>query len=188
MTGFDAGTGAERWRQWVGQWHVRAAGAECFRSWEPVIGSGRYLLATTVDQRAQVIDLATGAVRFTGPPASVPVTMVGEVVLVRTERGHGDLVATDIATGVEQWLLRVPGPDGRGEYPLDFEHAAVGERLVLPVRSSYLDGTLMVIDVRAGKVTWTARGPLELIGASPDGMVTANGDESEPAEVRYYPF
>jgi outer membrane protein assembly factor BamB len=198
ITGYDARAGVQRWQDTIGQWQLERSpdDASCGPPWTPRV-SGTRLLSMDTGERPQVRDIESGAVRWTGPAGSYPLTTAGDVVVVRDNHGVGNLVGYDIASGAKLWHVEPDAVNQRPLSPPNSEHAGAGDRLVIAMRvmeqGASTSGRVVLYDARSGKAQWMSTGSVHLLGASPEGVVVGQYaepliGEGLPTEVRFYPL
>jgi hypothetical protein len=200
VAAIDTGTGATRWQAPVGRWTLSRAEKEprCGGAWEPLVVGGRSLLASTPAEEGQVREVVSGAVRWTGPRGTYPMTLAGDTVLARDGHGLGALVAVDLAGGAERWRRTLPQVNNLAPNELNLRHAGLADAFVLPVADvADIENApatrVVVVDARSGAPRWSTAGVGFLLGAGGSGLVTAfyeglNPADPGPVEIRYTPL
>ncbi|GIJ64497.1 outer membrane protein assembly factor BamB family protein [Virgisporangium aurantiacum] len=200
VTAIDTGTAATRWQGPVGQWTLWRTDKDawCGGAWRPLVVGGRSLLASTPAEEGQVRDVVSGAVRWTGPPGTYPMTLAGDTLLARAGHGLGALVAVDLAGGAERWRRTLPPANDLAPNELNLRHAGLADAFVLPVADA-ADAEnapatrVVVFDARTGDPRWSTAGVGFLLGAGGAGVVTAfyeglSPTDPGPVEIRYTPL
>lgn len=151
----------------------------------------------TADQRPQVIDLATGTVRWTGDRNTRLLALDSGTAVITDDdygRGHGALVGLDAATGAPRWTTPQPAPPHCTKArPLGYWVMADGLLLHTgltnvpnPANTYGRCGEnnthyLRMIDIATGVVKRTEYG-VELVGSGRDWIMAS----VEPDKVRLY--
>jgi outer membrane protein assembly factor BamB len=200
VTAFDLRSGNRGWTRTAGQWQ-RPEGiwgvhdVACEHSaWAPFV-AGPAMVAMTPDARAQLVDLATGQVRWTGEPGVHALALTDGAVIVRGDGGKGDeLVGLDPRDGRRRWTAKLPD-DITGDTAQLNRTAAVGDRFVYaytyiaPGAGVHIREVLRLVDGTSGRVVWAADGSNFLLGAGRDWVVTGAAgieDPDQPAEIRLF--
>lgn len=173
----------KRWRATVGRWDmgspVRPGLTPRCGPWTPTV-VGTNLVTMTEDQRPRVYHVRTGATRWTGDTGHYPIGLAGDVIVLRAERGQGEVVAVDVNRSKELW--RLPA----GLFPHDgFPHDGAVTSSGFAYRVPYA-GTRVVsyYDLRTGKLRWTCAGDNTLLGAGDDWILTSSPRDRR--EVRLF--
>jgi outer membrane protein assembly factor BamB len=200
VTAFNPRTGERTWTVTAGQWHLPegvygAHDVTCEGSaWAPMV-AGPSMVTMTTDARAQLVDLATGQVRWTGEQGVHALALTDGAVIARGDGGDADeLVGLDPRDGRRTWTAPLPD-DGLGDTEWLNRTAAVGNRFLYSYTYTYpgpgvrFREVLRLVDGTSGRLMWAADGSNFLLGAG-DDWVLAGGpgieDPDQPAEIRLF--
>jgi hypothetical protein len=187
IAGHDTSSGAQVWSATVGQWSAIATTSfdrlTCDAAWTPVIAAGR-LLAMSVDEKPEVIDVSRGSITWRGTAASVLLGVAGNTAILRGNHGLGDLSAVDLTTGRRLW-------NSRTVQQLLTRVAVTDDRITYTTTTS-TSGTvahLTSVDARTG-AAWTADGSNQLAGTGPGWVLGSTGgqglNDPGPANLRLF--
>jgi outer membrane protein assembly factor BamB len=140
----------------------------------------------------QLVDMKTGAVRWTSGSVAAPIGVANGAVVQRvTPSQDGDVVSVDHATGAERWRFRPPLGDEVKEYWLE-RAAVLGDAVVLcGTEFAHRDSpvVLRVLDPATGRERWYSR-DAQLIGAGSGWIMAARAEKQSSTargrEIRMY--
>lgn len=113
LWGYDARTGARKWRKVVGSQRERDGSGECLGGLSggslDLLGGGDHVLTHTSGHQPQVLDLVSGRTLWKGRDPGAVVAGDSEVALVREWDNEGGLTLYDLTSGKPLWTARDPG-------------------------------------------------------------------------------
>jgi hypothetical protein len=187
ITATNTTTGATAWSRTVGQWSVIPIQAgnvpTCAGGWQPASTAGR-LLAMTVDERPEVIDIDTGTPVWTGHTGALLLGLIDNTAIVRANHGLGDLSAINLTTNHTEWTRSLP--------PQFLGRVAVSTDTIAYTTATSVKGItthLTILDDRTGKAR-TANGDNQLLGLGPGWALGGTGGQTltdeGPPNLRLY--
>jgi outer membrane protein assembly factor BamB len=140
----------------------------------------------------RLVDMTTGAVRWTSGSAAAPLGVANGAVVQRINPGQDDdVVSVDPTTGAERWRFRLPTGEVVKRYWLEGA-AVLDDAIVLcGTEFAHTDSpvVLRVLDPATGRERWFSR-DAQLIGAGSGWIMAARAEKKSPTtgghELRMY--
>jgi outer membrane protein assembly factor BamB len=177
LTGQDVLTGRRIWQQKADRWECPGEGRY------PLV-AGQSVAATILLRSPQVIDTATGKVRWSSKIAATPIGLTDQTLLARTREYSraAALIALDTADGRQRWRIDLPHTLLGGS---DLRAAINDDRLAYVSRPGEGDAHPIVHlnDARTGKPLWLAVGAKDILGLGSDWLITQAAQGAERIQL-----